>query len=123
MPMLSLPVPSHTRATLAESRVRPRPTALICLGLGVGTLVAFGLYFTKTVYVAVLPLGLLVLVPALLINNFRVYWFAVFLLSLQLPISKSLNNGLAVFDRLKIDYTIWNFTFEVTATDLVLLVL
>lgn len=96
---------------------------MLCFGGGIGTLVALSLYVTKTVYVALLPLGLALVLPALLTDNFRLYWFVVFLLSLQFTISKNLNDGLAVINDLKIDYTIWNFTFDVTASDLVLLVL
>ncbi|MGH6934867.1 MAG: hypothetical protein ACRED2_01545 [Methylocella sp.] len=39
---------------------------------------------------------------------------------MQFTISKNLNEGI---EELKIDYTIHNFTFEITATDLVLPVL
>jgi hypothetical protein len=96
---------------------------LLFLGSGIGTLVALALYVTKPVYVGLLPACFLLALPALCLKNFRLYWFTVFLLSLQLPISKNLNNGLAVIDELKIDYTIWAFTFEITITDLLLLVL
>jgi O-Antigen ligase len=96
---------------------------IVFVGMCIGTVVAFGLYVTKAAYVALLPFSLLLVIPALLVKNFRVYWFAIFLLSLQAPLTKSLNDGLAVLERLQIDYTIWNFTFDITATDLVLLVL
>jgi O-antigen ligase len=96
---------------------------MLFVGGGIGTLVGLALYVTKTAYVALLPLSLALMLPALCIKNFRLYWFSLFLFSLQVPISKNLNDGLAVIDRLKIDYTIWNFTFEITGTDVVLLVL
>lgn len=96
---------------------------MLCLGGGIGTLVALGLYVTKTAYVALLPFGLALLLPALCLRHFRLYWFAIFLLSLQFTISKNLNDGLTVIRELKIDYTIWNFTFDITASDLALLVL
>ena len=82
---------------------------MLCLGGGIGTLVALALYVTKTAYVGLLPLGLALVLPALLFKNFRLYWFAIFLLSLQFTISKNLNDGLAVIDKLKIDYTITEF--------------
>ncbi len=96
---------------------------MLCLGGGIGTLVALGLYVTKTTYVALLPFGLAMVLPTVFLKNFRLYWFAIFLLSLQFAISKNLNDGLAVVDALKIDYTIWNFTFDITVSDLALLVL
>jgi hypothetical protein len=73
--------------------------------------------------VGLLPLGLALLLSTVFVKNFRLYWFAIFLLSLQFTMSKNLNDGLAVNDELKIDYTIQNFTFQITATDLALLVL
>jgi hypothetical protein len=85
--------------------------------------VALGLYVTKTAYVALLPAGLALMLSTVFFKNFRLYWFAIFLLSLQFTISKNLNSGLAVIDALKIDYTIQYFTFEITGTDLALLVL
>ncbi len=96
---------------------------LLCAGAGIGTVVAFGLYVTKPAYVAALPLALLLVLPAFVIKNFRLYWFALFLLSTQFEIAKNLNDGLAVVDALKINYTIWAFTFQVTLSDLLLLVL
>jgi O-Antigen ligase len=96
---------------------------ILGLGGGIGTLVALVLYGAKPVYAALLPLGLALALPAAFVKNFRLYWFAVFLLSLQFQNGKNLNDGLAVIDALKIDYTIWNFTFQITATDLALLVL
>jgi hypothetical protein len=73
--------------------------------------------------VALLCLGLALLLPTVFLKNVRLYWFAIFLLSLQFTVSKNLNDGLGVINDLKIDYTIWNFTFDITATDLALLVL
>ncbi|MGH6847368.1 MAG: O-antigen ligase family protein [Methylocella sp.] len=78
---------------------------------------------TKTAYVGMLPFGLALVLSTVFVKNYRLYWFAIFLLSLQFTISKNLNDGLAVIDKLKIDYTIQNFVFEITATDLALLVL
>lgn len=95
----------------------------VCAGAGIGTVVALALYATKTAYVAILPVALTMLLPVFLIKNVRLYWLAVFLLSLQFEVTKNLNNGLAVANELKIDYTIWAFTFQITLTDLVLLVL
>jgi hypothetical protein len=100
-----------------------RSLIILCFGAAIGVVVGLGLYVTKTAYVALLPLGVALILPALILENFRLYWFVIFLLSLQFSITKNLNDGLAVIDRLKIDYTIWNFTFDITATDLTLLIL
>jgi O-Antigen ligase len=92
-------------------------------GVGIGVLISLLLYSTTPLYVALLPLGLALLLPTLFLKNFRLYWLAIFLLSLQLIASKNLNDGLAVREALKIDYIIQHFTFEITATDLAMLVL
>ena len=96
---------------------------ILCLGGGIGTLVALALYVTKTAYVGLLPLALALVVSTAFVKNFRLYWFAIFLLSLQFTISKNLNDGLAVVDALKIDFDIRDFTFQITLTDLALVVL
>lgn len=122
--MTTLAPASNRRPIRGVNRLVARRLLLVLgAGAAIGTLVALALYATKTFYVALVPVGLALLLPAALTKNFRLYWFAIFLLSLQLPITKNLNDGLAVIDRLKIDYTIWNFTFEITITDLVLLIL
>ena len=92
-------------------------------GGGIGALISLLLYSTTPLYVALLPIGGALLLPTLFLKNFRLYWLAVFLLSLQLIASKNLNDGVAVMEALKIDYTIHHFTFEITATDLALLML
>jgi hypothetical protein len=96
---------------------------MLCLACGIGTMVALGLYVTKAAYVTLLPLGLALMLPTLFLKNFRLYWLIIFLFSLQFSITKNLNDGLAVIHDLNIDYTIWSFTFDITATDLALLVL
>ena len=67
-----------------------RPLLVLFSGGAIGIVVASALYFTKTAYVAVLPFLLLIFLGAALVKNFRLYWFAVFLLSMQLPITKNL---------------------------------
>jgi hypothetical protein len=100
-----------------------RPLLMLGGGGLVGTFVAFGLYTTKVAYFLLLPLVVAVALGATLFRNFRLYWFALFLLSMQLPIAKNLNDGYEIIRNLKIDYVIWNFTFQITVTDLVLLIL
>ena len=95
----------------------------VALGGTMGFLMALALYVTKPLLVALPIVGLLVALPTLVIRDKRLYWLGVFLVTLQFEISKNLNNGLAVIDRLNVDYTLWHFTFQVHATDVVLLVL
>jgi hypothetical protein len=102
---------------------RPPFLLMLCLGAGIGALVALGLYATSTSSVALVPLAFIIGLPTLFLKNFRLYWFAIFLLSSQFLISKNLNDGLAVIDALKIDFIIDHFTFSVSVTDLALLVL
>ena len=111
-----------TALPLASNRLRTF-LFILFVGGGIGTLVALALYVTNAVYVSLLPVGLGFLLPALFLKNFRLYWFAIFLLSLQFQFSKNLNEGLAVIDTLKIDYIIGSITFDITVTDLALLVL
>jgi hypothetical protein len=97
---------------------------MLCVGGAIGIVVALGLYGTpKPTYVALLPLGFAVVLPSLFLKAPRLYWFALFLLSLQFQITKNLNDGLKIIDALKIDYIIGHFTFDITASDLALLVL
>ena len=100
---------------------------MLLAGGGIGALTALLLYSTTPTYVALLPLGGALLLPTLFLKNFRLYWLAIFLLSLQFTASKNLNDGRAVVDALNIsgngNYTIQHFTFEITATDLALLML
>ncbi len=102
----------------------PAPTALlIAAGLCMGGMTALVLFATKPLFVALPIGGLLVVMPTFVIRDKRMYWLGVFLFALQFEIHKNLNDGLAVIDRLNIDYTLWHFTFQVHATDLVLMVL
>jgi len=122
--MTMLPTASTRRRPPVRNRVLSRQFLfLLCLGGGIGTIVALGLYVTKITYVALLPLGLALVLPTVFLKNFRLYWFAIFLLSLQFTIKKNLNDGLYIVNSLKIDYTIWNFTFDITISDLAFRVL
>lgn len=122
--MTTLPPASNRRWTGGGNRVVSRQFLLIlCAGGGIGTLVGLALYVTKTAYVGLLPLGLALVLASALVKNQRLYWFAIFLLSLQFTFSKNLNDGLAVLNDLKIDYDFWNFTFQIMASDLVFLIL
>jgi hypothetical protein len=96
---------------------------MLCAGGAIGTVVALALYVTKPAIVALLPAAVALVLATAFFRQYRLYWFGIFLLSLQFSVSKNLNDGFAVIDRLKIDYIIENFTFSVTATDLALFVL
>ena len=117
--------PAASQRNILAGRKGPPGSILLALvaGAAIGALIALLLYSTTPLYVALLPLGGALLLPTLFLKNFRLYWFAIFLLSLQLTASKNLNDGRAVMEALKIDYIIWHFTFEITATDLALLML
>ena len=93
------------------------------IGGGVGALTALVLYATKPLLVMLPIAALLVVIPTFMISDKRLYWFGIFLFLLQFEIQKNLNDGLAVIERLGVDYTLWHFTFEVRATDLILAVL
>ncbi|MGH6840277.1 MAG: O-antigen ligase family protein [Methylocella sp.] len=122
--MTTLPPASNRRWIGGGNRVvSHRFLFILCVGGGIGTIVALALYVTKTAYVGLLPLGLALALATVFVKNQRLYWFAIFLLSLQFTFSKNLNDGLAVLNELKIDYDFWNFTFQITASDLALLVL
>ncbi|MFO1431511.1 MAG: O-antigen ligase family protein [Candidatus Competibacteraceae bacterium] len=95
----------------------------LVLGGMIGTFTALVLYVLKPVWVALIIAGVIVLMPTFVVRNHRLYWLAIFLFSLQFEIMKNLNDGLAVVHKLGIDYTIWHFTFELRATDLVFAVL
>jgi hypothetical protein len=117
--------PAAGQRKILAGRKGPQGWILFVLfaGGGTGALISLLLYSTKPLYAALLPIGGALLLPTLFLKNFRLYWLALFLLSLQFIASKNLNDGVAVIDALKIDYTIWYFTFEITATDLALLML
>ena len=117
--------PAASQRNILAGRKGPPGWILLVLfaGGGIGALISLLLYSTTPLYVALLPMGGALLLPTLFLKNFRLYWLAVFLLSLQFIASKNLNDGLAVMDALKIDYIIQHFTFEITATDLALLML
>ena len=93
------------------------------LGGGMGALTALVLYATKPLLVMLPIVALLLVIPTFVICDKRLYWFGVFLFLLQFEIQKNLNDGLAVIEKLGVDYTLWHFTFEVRATDLILAVL
>jgi O-Antigen ligase len=112
------------RNILAGRRGPPRWILFVLFaGGGIGALISLLLYSTTPLYAVLLPLGGALLLPTLFLKNFRLYWLALFLLSLQFTASKNLNDGRAVMEALKIDYIVWHFTFEITATDLALLML
>lgn len=100
--MTTLPPASNRRRTLGGNRLLSRQFLFIlCLGGGIGTLVALALYATNATYVGILLLSLALVLSTVFAKNHRLYWFAIFLLSLQFTISKNLNDGHPVIDELK----------------------
>ncbi len=96
---------------------------VMIVGSLIGTFVALAAYVMKPMIVCALPVGIAAILPTLLLKNFRLYWFCIYLMSLQFTLTKNLNDGRAIIDSLKIDYTIDYFTFDISATDLSFLVL
>jgi hypothetical protein len=96
------PVFSRQRTRAGDRLVSRQFLLMLCLGCAIGTLVALALEVTKTAYVGLAPLGLALVLSTVFVKNFRLYWFAIFLLSLQFTISKNLNDGLAVIDELRL---------------------
>lgn len=100
------------------------PAALsFVLGGTMGVVTALVLYVTKPLLVVLPIAGLLLVMPTFVTRDKRLYWFGVFLFTVQFEIQKNLNDALAVLDRLDVDYSLWHFTFELRATDLILMVL
>ena len=96
---------------------------LVAAGACLGAITALVLFATKPLFVVLPIAGLLLVMPTFVIRDKRLYWLGVLLFALQFEIEKNLNDGLAVIDRLNIDYTLWHFTFQVHVTDLILLIL
>ena len=86
---------------------------VMIVGSLIGTFVALAAYVMKPMIVCALPVGIAAILPTLLLKNFRLYWFCIYLMSLQFTLTKNLNDGRAIIDSLKIDYTIDYFTFEI----------
>ncbi len=96
---------------------------LVAIGAGAGLFAALILYGTKAVLLWLVIAGLLVLIPTFIVRDHRLYWLALFFLVIQFEIKKNLNDGLAIVRDFHIDYTLYNFTFEVRGSDLVFLML
>lgn len=95
----------------------------LVLGAAVGLFAALLLYATKPVWLGLVVAGLAVVIPTFLVKDYRLYWLAIFFFVLQFEVKKNFNDGLAVVEKFHIDYMLYNFTFEIRASDLVFLVL
>jgi hypothetical protein len=95
----------------------------VVLGCAVGFFAALALYATKPVYLGLLVAGVAVVIPTFLVKDYRLYWLGLFLFVLQFDFKKNLNDGLAIVDQFQIDYALYNFTFELRASDLVFILL
>ena len=96
--------------------------SIMLAGTLIGTSVAIVLS-VKPLAVAVLLAGLCVWLPALVIEDSKPYWLALFLVAAHLGLAKSLLDGLTVLDALRIDYGPFVFVPELRASDLPFLVL
>jgi len=114
---------AHGNQDRSSRALWERLLALVLCGGLIGAFVAVVLYASKSPTIALLPVGLLIICGATLFRDPRAYWFVLAVLSLQLKVGLNLNDGRAVLDALKIDYTIENFTFQIMATDLVFVML
>jgi len=98
------------------------PLAAIPAGLVIGALCAFS--SAQKPIVLFLFLGaLLVLLPTFFSPDVRLYWLSVYLFALQFDVKKTLLDGLAVIEALKLDAWPWVFVPEIMVSDLPLLVL
>lgn len=99
----------------------------VVLPIGAGALtggfVTLMLSGMKPVWSVLLPLGLLICLPTLVVRDVKLYWLVVFLFLLQFDLKRSLADGLKIRETLAIDYEIANFVPQVRASDLALLVL
>src|SRR5687767_15108727 len=86
---------------------------LVAIGGGMGAMMALVLFATKLTFAALPIAALLIVIPTFLIRDKRLYWLGVLLFTVQFEIEKNLNDGLAVINRLNIDYTLWHFTFQI----------
>jgi hypothetical protein len=94
---------------------RPVPVALA--GAAGGAFVA--LLFTVAPLAAALPVAaLVVLLPTLLIEDTRLYWLTLFLVTAQFELAKKLLDGLEILETMQIDYQPFVFVPEIRGSDL-----
>src|SRR5262245_50747918 len=71
-----------------------RPSLAIPAGALIGAVVTVSLALELLRPIALLLAGLVVLLPALLVRDAKLYWLSVFLFTLQLDVKKTLVDGL-----------------------------
>jgi len=103
-------------------RALPAWPVLVLAGALIGTTVGIALV-QQPLTVALLLVGLLVLLPAFVLEDSTPYWLTLFLVGAHLGVGKSLLDGLKILETLRIDYGPFVFVPEIRAGDLPLLVL
>ena len=109
-------------STTFPGRALPAWPALVIAGALIWTIFCIALV-QRPLAVALLLVGLLVLLPALVLEDSTPYWLTLFLVGAHLGVGKSLLDGLTVLEKLRIDYGPFVFVPEIRAGDLPLLVL
>ena len=109
-------------STTFPGRALPAWPALVLAGALIGTTIGIALV-QQPLAVALLLVGLLVLLPAFLLEDSTPYWLTLFLFGAHLGVGKSLLDGLKILETLRIDYGPFVFVPEIRAGDLPLLVL
>ena len=100
-----------------------RPSLAIPAGALIGAVVTVSLALELLLPIALLLAALVVLLPALLVRDAKLYWLSVFLFALQFDVKKTLVDGLAVLRTLQLDAQPWVFVPEIRLSDLPFLAL
>ena len=100
-----------------------RPSLAIPAGALIGAVVTVSLALELLRPIALLLAALVVLLPALLVRDAKLYWLSVFLFALQFDVKKTLVDGLDVLRTLQLDAQPWVFVPEIRLSDLPFLAL
>jgi hypothetical protein len=100
-----------------------RPSLAIPAGALIGAVVTVALALELLRPIALLLAALVVLLPALLVRDAKLYWLSVILFALQFDVKKTLVDGLAVLRTLQLDAQPWVFVPEIRLSDLPFLAL
>jgi O-Antigen ligase len=100
-----------------------RPSLAIPAGALIGAVVTVSLALELLLPIALLLAALIVLLPALLVRDAKLYWLSVFLFALQFDVKKTLVDGLAILRTLQLDAQPWVFVPEIRLSDLPFLAL
>ena len=111
--------------SLPEAHETKGPAALLPWlgGLAVAVFVSSIMYTLKPVWVFLAIAAVVILIPAFVVRDARLYWLGWFVFCLQFDLKKNLMDGVKIVDRLQIDYNQYIFVPEIRLSDLPLLVL